>query len=108
MLYAIVRRDRPGMEDERSRLQPVHAQYQAPFLSKMVFGGGLVVEGTNTETLGYDATGIRSVVGNVIVIDVPDRAAAEAFHNDDPYTQNDLFESVLIERFWQRVPPPEK
>ena len=94
------------MADLRSRLQPVHAEYLKPFLPKMVFGGGLVLEGTDTETLGYDQTGIRSVIGNLMVIDVPDRAAAEAFHNNDPYTQNGMFESAIIERIWQRVPPP--
>lgn len=93
------------MADLRSQLQPVHAEYLKPFFPKMVYGGGIVVEGTDTETLPYDEIGIRSVVGNLMVIDVPDRAAAEAFHNDDPYTQHDMFEPVMIEPLWQRVPP---
>ena len=104
MLYAIVRRDKPGMEDLRSRLQQIHSEYLQPFFPKLVFGGGLVGDETDTDTLIYDETGIRSVVGNLMVIDVASRAEAEAFHNDDPYTQNGMFESVLIQRLWQRVP----
>ena len=49
---------------------------------------------------------ITEVVGNVLIIDVPDRETAEAFHNDDPYTSNGLFEVAIIEPFWQRVPTP--
>ena len=45
MLYAIARRDRPGMADERARLQPAHAEYQKAFLPLIVYGGGMVGEG---------------------------------------------------------------
>jgi hypothetical protein len=103
MLYAITRRDRPGMAETRARLQPAHARYQQAFLPRIVYGGGMVGDATDTS----GDVDIRDVVGNVLVIDVPDRATAEAFHRDDPYTQADLFETVIIERLWQRVPPPQ-
>jgi uncharacterized protein YciI len=38
------------------------------------------------------------------VLDVLDRAAAEAFHANDPYTRGGIFETVIIEPFLQRVP----
>jgi hypothetical protein len=38
-------------------------------------------------------------IGSVFVVDVPDRAAAEAFSAGDPFTQNGLFERVIITRF---------
>lgn len=38
-------------------------------------------------------------IGSVFIVDVPDRAAAEAFSAGDPFTQNGLFERVLITRF---------
>lgn len=38
-------------------------------------------------------------IGSVFVVDVPDRAAAEAFSAADPFTQNGLFERVIITRF---------
>lgn len=102
MLYAVLRRDRPGKSELRARLQPIHARYQEKFLPQIVFGGGMVSDGTDT---GGDVD-IRDVVGNVLIIDAPDREAAEAFHRDDPYSRNDLFETVIIEPFWQRVPAP--
>jgi len=38
-------------------------------------------------------------IGSVFIVDVPDRAAAEAFSAGDPFTQNGLFERVVITRF---------
>jgi len=38
-------------------------------------------------------------IGSVFIVDVPDRAAAEAFAAGDPFSQNGLFERVLITRF---------
>ena len=106
MLFAIVRKDKPGMADTRARLLDAHAQYQRNFMSMIVFGGGLVTDGTDVGAFEYNETGIRNVIGNVLIVDVADRAVAEAFHRDDPYTQGGLFETVIIEPFLQRVPPP--
>lgn len=38
-------------------------------------------------------------IGSVFIVDVPDRAAAEAFSANDPFAQNGLFERVIITRF---------
>ncbi len=105
MLFAIARKDKPGMEDERARLLQAHAEYQKAFMPMIVFGGGLVKDGTDVDTFEYSEAGIRDVIGNVLVLDVPDRAAAEAFHREDPYTKGGLFETTIIEPFLQRVPP---
>lgn len=102
MLYAITRRDRPGMARERARLQPAHVEYQKAFLPLIVYGGGMV--GDSVDTSGD--VDIADVIGNFLVMEVTDRAAAEAFHRDDPYTRAGLFETVIIERLWQRVPMP--
>lgn len=102
MLFAIARRDRPGMAERRARLQPEHARYQAGFMPLIVFGGGMVEDGTDVSA----EVDIRHVTGNILVLDMPDRASVEAFHANDPYTLADLFETVIIEPFWQRVPPP--
>lgn len=107
MLFAIARRDKPGMADERARLLAAHAEYQKAFLPQIVFGGGLLADGVDPAQFEYNEAGIRDVIGNVIVLDVADRAAAEAFHDNDPYTKGGLFESVIIEPFLQRVPPLE-
>ena len=105
MLFAIARRDKPGMADTRARLLTAHAAYQKAYMGQIVFGGGLVADGTDVDAFEYNESGIRAVIGNVLVLDVADRAAAEAFHNNDPYTLGGLFDSVIIEPFLQRVPP---
>ena len=107
MLFAIARKDKPGMADERARLLKEHAAYQSAFMPAITFGGGLVRDGTDVEAFEYNETGIRDVAGNILIVDVADRAAAEALHRNDPYTKAGLFETVIIEPFLQRVPPPD-
>ena len=102
MRYALVRKDKPGMAALRARLQPEHAAYQQPFLPMIVFGGGLVRD-------GVDASGdvdIRDVTGNVLVFEASARETVENFHANDPYNREGLFDFVLIEPLWQRVPEP--
>ena len=100
--HVLIRRDRPGREEQRARLQPEHAAYQEPFLKLMVYGGGLVKDGTDTAA----DVDIRDVTGNVIVFEA-DRRTVEEFHRNDPYTREDMFEFAIIEPIWQRVPGPE-
>jgi len=38
-------------------------------------------------------------IGSVFIVEVPDRAAAEAFSAGDPFARNGLFERVTITRF---------
>lgn len=105
MLFAIARRDKPGMGEKRAELLEAHAAYQKGFMDRITFGGGLVADGTDVDSFEYGPEGIRDVTGNILVLDVPDREAAEAFHANDPYTLGGVFETVIIEPFLQRVPP---
>ena len=105
MLFVIARRDKPGMGDKRAELLAAHAEYQKVFMPVITFGGGLVEDGTDVDNFVYGEEGIRQVTGNVLVLDVPDRAVAEAMHANDPYTLGGIFEPVIIEPFLQRVPP---
>ena len=102
MLFTLVRTDKPGQAKLRVRLQPEHAAYQALFLPMITFGGGLVRDGVDTS----GDVDIRDVTGNVLVFDAPDRATVEAFHANDPYTREGLFDTVIIAQLWQRVPDP--
>lgn len=104
MLFAIARRDKPDMGDKRAELLAAHAEYQKAFMPQITFGGGLVEDGTDVDNFVYGQEDIKQVTGNVLVLDVPDRAAAEAFHANDPYTLGGVFETVIIEPFLQRVP----
>jgi Uncharacterized protein conserved in bacteria len=42
------------------------------------------------------------MTGSLVVIEVADRAAAEAFAKDDPYAKAGLFDNVRIEE-WKKV-----
>jgi uncharacterized protein YciI len=101
MRHVLVRRDRPGRTEQRLRLQPAHVAYQQPFLEMIVYGGGLVREGTDTA----GDVDIRDVTGNVVVFEA-DRETVEAFHRNDPYTLEDMFEFAIVEPIWQRMPDP--
>lgn len=101
MRHVLVRRDRPGRAEQRLRLQPAHAAYQQPFLEMVVYGGGLVREGTDTA----GDVDIRDVTGNFVVFEA-DRETVEAFHRNDPYTLEDMFEFAIVEPIWQRMPDP--
>ena len=46
----------------------------------------------------------EAMIGSMLVLDVADRAAAEAFAEADPYAKAGLFESTTIKR-WKRVIP---
>jgi len=105
MLFAIARRDKPGMAEKRAELLEAHAAYQKAFMDRITFGGGLVVDGTDVDNFEYGPEGIRDVTGNILIVDVTDRAEAEAMHANDPYTQGGVFETVIIEPCLQRVPP---
>ena len=46
----------------------------------------------------------QSMIGSLLIIEVPDRAAAEAFAAGDPYAKAGLFETVSITAFKKVVP----
>ena len=54
-------------------------------------------------TLTDDAS---SVTGSVILVDLPDKQAAETFAANDPYARAGLFESVTI-KAWKKVFPED-
>ena len=49
----------------------------------------------------------ESMIGSMLVIDVADRAAAEAFAAADPYAKAGLFESTRVMRWKQVIPAAE-
>jgi hypothetical protein len=46
------------------------------------------------------------MTGSVLMLDLADRAAADAFAEGDPYARAGLFESVVI-RPWKKVFPAD-
>ncbi len=91
-LYVITCIDKAGVADLRSETRPAHLDYLKTQDDKIVLAGALLTDDGETMT------------GSHFLVNVPDRATAETFSANDPFTQAGLFESVLISRvrkgFW--------
>jgi hypothetical protein len=92
MLYTIQCTDRPGSAELRQKARPAHIEYVKANLEKLVSAGPILSD-----------DGER-MMGSLFIIEVADRAEAEAFSANDPYCRAGLFESAVIRRFRQVVP----
>jgi uncharacterized protein YciI len=84
VLFAIHALDKADSLDLRKATRPAHLEFLADFTIPV--GGPLL-----------DAEG--QMCGSCLILDVPDRAAAEAFIAGDPYGIAGLFESVELHEF---------
>lgn len=92
MLFAITCLDKPNHQELRLAHRAAHLDYARPNLEKMVAVGPL---------LSDDG---ESMIGSLLILDLPDRAAAEALLVNDPYVKAGLFESVIIRPFKKVFP----
>ena len=90
MPYAIQTKDKPGHGDLRAEVRAVHLDYLEAN-KDMLLAAGAVIED--------DGSGGH---GGIIILEVDDRAAAEAFIAGDPFTKAGLFESVTVTR-WRKA-----
>lgn len=88
MLFAVMCDDKPGGLAIRMANRPDHVAY--------LKGSGPVVQAGPF----LDAEG--QMVGSLVIIEVPDQAAADAWAAGDPYAKAGLFAAVQI-RPWNRV-----
>ncbi|NGM23184.1 YciI family protein [Roseomonas stagni] len=86
MLFAISCTDKPASLALRMETRPAHLEYLKQHAASFVLVGPVL-----------DAEG--KPCGSLLVVDVADRAAAEAFAAGDPYAKAGLFESVVIRPF---------
>ena len=93
MLYAIHMIDRPNSAALRAKTAEKHRQFVGNYLDAMYLGGPL---------LDDDETPI----GSLIVMDFPNRLAAEEFIAAEPYNAAGLFDRVSINCFGPVVEPP--
>lgn len=84
--------DRPDHGAVRAANRAAHLAFLEGYKEQLVVGGPL---------LGDDGS---TMVGSLLILDLPDHAAALAFRDQDPYSRADLFESVAI-RPWRKVFP---
>jgi uncharacterized protein YciI len=90
MYFVIKTTDKPGQEALREKLRAAHLDYLDSQIGKLVAGGALLSDD------GEHAS------GGLLIVDVPERAAAERCINDDPFTKGGLFQSVTVER-WRKA-----
>jgi uncharacterized protein YciI len=86
MLYIIYQEDKPDSQAVRAATRDTHLAYLEKHKAILVLGGGLLAEDGATRT------------GSVLIINVPDRKAAEAFSADEPFRKAGLFKTVKITR----------
>lgn len=86
MLYIIYQEDRPDGAAIRAATRDAHFAYLDRNEDILVLGGALLADDNETRT------------GSVLIVNVPDRAAAEAFSRNEPFRKAGLFSSVKISR----------
>ncbi len=90
MAYAILNRDKPDSGHLRAETRAEHVAWLDAKKDILLAAGALIDD---------DGTGGH---GGVLIIDADDRAAAEAFIAEDPFTKAGLFESVTVTR-WRKA-----
>jgi len=88
MRVSLICIDKPGALQLRLDNRPAHVEH-------LKSSGVVELAGPFLDPHG-------NMTGSLIVLDVPDLAAAEAWAAADPYAQAGLFESVAI-REWKKV-----
>lgn len=85
-LYALVCLDKPDALEVRMGAREAHLAYVRERIDQVKLAGPFLDEAGD-------------MAGSLLILDVPDRAAAEAFNAHDPYTQAGLWERVDIKQF---------
>ena len=88
MLIALIARDKKGALQVRMDNRPAHVDYLKASGGTVFQAGPLMIDG--------------EMAGSLVILNVEDRGAAEAWAANDPYARAGLFGSVeLIE--WKKV-----
>ena len=91
MLFVIFCIDRPGAAEARRDNIQAHVDYVGASDVAVVMSGPLVSDDG------------AAAVGSLLVIDAADRAAAEAFHRNDPLYRAGIWETTELRAFDKRV-----
>jgi uncharacterized protein YciI len=86
MLYIIYQEDRADGAAIRAAARDAHFAYLDRHHDILVLGGALLNEDGATRT------------GSVLIINVPDRAAADEFSANEPFRKAGLFRTVKVSR----------
>lgn len=94
MLFFLHCIDKPGHQRVRADNRGAHLEYLGGFINHVFCAG---------PTLTDDGEGMT---GSVLIIEFEDRAAAQAFADNDPYAKAGLFDSVALHP-WKKVLPKD-
>ena len=92
MLYAIYCLDKPDSAELRQATRAAHLAYMERFRPQIHAAGPLLAEDGTT------------MLGSLLILDFPDRAAVEAFLAADPYNAAGLFARVEVSA-WKKLLP---
>lgn len=100
MLYMIYGVDRqPGADEIRAAVRPEHFEYLQKHQDILVLGGATLADDSDART------------GSVLIINVPDRAAADDFALNEPFRKAGLFATVTVTRMrrgqWNPTAAPD-
>lgn len=90
MPYAIITTDKPAHLELRTSVRAEHLAYLRAHAGMLLAAGALIED---------DGTGGS---GGVLLVDTDERAVAEQFAADDPFTRAGLFDKVVIQR-WRKA-----
>lgn len=92
MLFAIHCLDKPDSTALRAQARPAHLEYATRHADRIVLAGPM---------LSDDG---KDMIGSLLVVDFPDKAAVERFAMEEPYRKAGLFRSVEIRPFRKIFP----
>lgn len=95
MHFVFYCKDKPGSEQVRITNRSAHLDYLEAHKAQLFCAGPLLARGESDGA---------TMVGSLLVLDLPDQQAADAFAAGDPYAKAGLFESVSIHP-WRKVFP---
>lgn len=92
MLFHILCHDKPDSSAIRAANREAHLAYLESRKDILFVAGPLLSDDGST------------MAGSALIVDLPDRAAVDAFCADDPYARAGLFDAVTVHA-WRRVYP---
>ena len=90
MLFAYFLIDNPGMAEKRNELRPAHKDYLGLSKDQIYFAGPLWNDDFN------------KMLGSIFIVEQPDKAAAEAWLAEEPFTKNGIYGAQYIYG-WQHL-----
>jgi hypothetical protein len=92
MLFVYFLLDAPGMAARRAEIRPSHQQYLAGEAGRFFAAGPLWRDD------------LSAMTGSIFIMDWPDRRAAAAWLQDEPFTRNGVYGSITIKGYENRWP----